>query len=64
MKALVLQVLCFTSVAFSPMQQRNNGPLLRFLFSGILGSLCLFFVSDFLCFLLKACVGYIFASLM
>lgn len=28
---------------FSLMQQRNNGPLLRFLFSGMLGSLCLIF---------------------
>lgn len=44
-KALVLRVLCLTSVAFSPMQQRNNGPLLRFLFSGMLGGLCLIFVS-------------------
>lgn len=30
MKALVLQGLCFTSAAFSLMQQRNDGPLLRF----------------------------------
>lgn len=47
MKALVLQLLCFTSVAFSLRQQRNNGPLLRFLLSSMLESLCLIFVSDF-----------------